>query len=131
MVVAKQAEMEAQCGLKSTGVDYLLYRERGFGQAYYILRAAGVVKWGKQKTLYRIVHMRSGGGHLLGKVGRLFGLDLGDKNGLCTSCRARVRDSPQHFVFGCSHTAGASWVLAGTRKSSRYGICDHVQGVGT
>ena len=103
MVIAKQAEMEAQCGLKPTGVEYLLYRERGCGQAYYIQRAVGVVKWGKRKALNRIVHMRSGG-HLLGKVGRLFG--VGDEGGLCTSCTARVRDSPQHFVFGCSHTDG-------------------------
>jgi len=37
-------------------------------------------------------------------MGRLFG--VGDEGGLCTSCTARVRDSPQHFVFGCSHTDG-------------------------
>jgi hypothetical protein len=42
MGVVKQAEMEAQCESKPTGVEYLLYRERGFGQAHYIQRAAGV-----------------------------------------------------------------------------------------
>ena len=49
----------------------------------------------------RIVHMRSGG-HILGKIGRLFG--VGDPQGRCTACTTGQRDSPIHLVFGCSTT---------------------------
>ena len=93
--------MERDCGERSTGVEYLKYRLTGFGQAYYLKRAVGVIKWGKARTLNRIVHMRSGG-HVLGKLGRLFG--VGDAQGRCSACAVGERDSPTHLVFGCSTT---------------------------
>ena len=98
--VAMDLEMTEMCGAKPTGVEYLTYRQNGHGQAYWLGRAAGVVLWGKQKTPYRIVHMRSGA-HLLGKVGRLFG--VGDADGHC-ACGNGVRECPSHFAFGCVRT---------------------------
>jgi hypothetical protein len=53
MGVVKQAEMEAQCESKPTGVEYLLYRERGFGQAHYIYTEGGRCVWCRGPTIKR------------------------------------------------------------------------------
>ena len=60
--VAIDLEMTEMCWAKPTGVEYLTYRQNGYGQAYWLERAGCVVLvlWGKTKTIYRIVHMRSG-----------------------------------------------------------------------
>jgi hypothetical protein len=103
-------EMTEMCGAKPTGVEYLTYRQNGHGQAYWLERAAGVVLWGKRKTLYRIVHMRSGA-HLLGKVGRLFG--VGDADGHC-ACGNGVRECPSPIilrVWMCENGGSAGGVL--------------------
>ena len=114
--VAMDLEMTEMCGAKPTGVGYLtyiytphLYRQNGHGQAHWLGRAAGVVLWGKRKTPHRIVHMRSGA-HLLGKVGRLFG--VGDADGHC-ACGNGVRECPSHFAFGCERTAVQREVFCG------------------
>jgi hypothetical protein len=103
MQESMEEEMIRECGDRPTGKEYLEYRPSGYGQAYWLQRAAGVVKWGKRLTLYRIVHMRSGA-HLLGKVGRLFG--VGDVQGRC-ACGNGVRECPSHFTFGCATTTSS------------------------